>query len=298
MSIGRIPGAGPPPAPSNLPVPGSAGGPAAPAASGTAGTSGATPAHEHHHHAHFKGALFEHGGHGGPMRRGPTPRMPLRSPAGKRGAGRARPAAGGAIDEGEAEHSEETHVPDEVRLLQVRIQPQSEQDGSQDESNEGRRDEKRFERIFQRAPVFGKLNEGALHAVKDAGKSLALPPDRVLLPPLHSLEDVMRFIHAATQTDPGGKSIAVLLRRINAAVLRNEIKLPIVTRVSEARAALIDAFGTGHDGRKMAGESLRSVHAMLPLWLINLSKRRTALQQTHAAARLSIPTPRSGPKAD
>ena len=323
MNIGRPPGPVLPPSPigpldSNPSTPPGANNAftKASAASANTATSAATTQAQHVHHAHFKGVLFRQDGRNASMRRTQAPRTPV----GKRGPGRARPAAGGAVEEGEVEQPEENIVPDEMRSLQVRIQSQDEQDGSQDESNQGRRDEKRLDRIALGKTVDEEKAADVVHVLRlkdkrfervvqrqlaeddDAPGITRIPAkkdarkirfgklqDSLPLPPMHSLDDVVRVIHAATQSDPAGESIGMLLKQINAAVMRREIKLPTLTLVSEARAALIGAFGTGDSNARPVSESLRSVHTLLPLWLINLSKRRTALERVQAAARLGLP---------
>ncbi len=298
MNIGRTPGSPLPPLPASSAAtdpsatPGAAN-TAARSAGGNAGSDALSTLGQvrHAHHAHYKGRLFEQNGHSTSMRRGLTPRSPLRGPAGKRGPGRAKLAAGGAIDEAEIEAPDETHVPDEMRSQQIRIQAQSEQEGSGDESNQGRAEEKRFERITQRRPASDDDAVSALPDLQRKDPAAVRRAQRSVLPPLpemHSLEDVMRVIHAATRPEAAGESRTVLLKRIAEAVMLNEIKLPHVTLISEARAALIDAFGTGHDGRTPLSEPLQSVLTLLPLWLINMSKRRTAVERSLAAARLAL----------
>lgn len=296
MSIGRLPGGLPPPLPANQIDEDPSALPGAKNAADAAGNKPANSASSsdlarHVHHAHYQGTLFRQDARFAKLQRVAAPRTPSRGAVGKRGTGRAKSAAGGMVEEDDVEQSHEVHVPDEMQSLQVRIQSQSEQDGSQDESSQGRREEKRFDRIVQRRAALevdvvqeaADRQPGNAATVRRA-QLASLPP----LPLMHSLEDVVQVIQAATRADPAGGTIALLLRRINAAVMRNEIQLPRVTRVSEARAALISAFGTGHDGQAPLSEALRSAHAMLPLWLINLSKRRTAIEQAQAAARLTL----------
>ncbi|MBC7500348.1 MAG: hypothetical protein H7315_07610 [Herminiimonas sp.] len=253
-----------------------------------AAASGQQPAMSGQHHArHFRGALFRQGPLAPLMRRGPTARVPLRSPAAKRSPARRGPKRGPSIEEGESEIAFDDVTVEETSLSPAtRIAQQSEQDGSEDHSEQERRDEKRIGRLFQMvesAPVATRDGSLAHEAQRVESR------ERAALPPMQSLDSVVTFIHASTQSDPSGRSLALLLRQINAAVLRDEIKLPVVSSVAEARAVLIDVFGKGHSGIEALSGSRRSIQAMLPLWLVNLSKRRTNLERAQAAAIVSVP---------
>jgi hypothetical protein len=303
MNIRRSSGPGVPPSMGgqDTSAPGEPGWPSATAAPGATGSRGPRPGNaalateaQNQYLGRFKGVLFLAGNYSTTMRRGPTPRMPLRSPSGKRGVGRSKPAAGGATEENEVDHAEESTASEALQLLGMRIGTQSQQDGSEQESNQGRQEERRFERLFQMAATTSRPSAQAaadarVKATGVGGRAPAAAAALQPLPPMHTLDDVVRVVQAATQADPTGKSVAVLLRRINAAVLRDEIRLPAVTRIGETRAALIDAFGGAARRHEPADDSLRAVHAMLPLWLINLSRPRTALGRAQAAARLSLP---------
>ena len=244
----------------------------------------------HSHGTHFNGALFRQQGQQASLRRGPTVRMPLRSVTGKRATVRSRNSTSIGLDAEEDESSTEIAAPEGLQPLAPGILPQSDCDDNDSGSQDGQRDERRFERQFQmaaRADIH-EAADGRLHA---PALSLGTMP---ALPRMESLAQVVQFVHASTRHDPSGKSLAMILRQINAAVLRDEIKLPVITKVAEARAVLIDVFGQGASGEVAA--SLQSVQAMLPLWLINLSRRRTALQQSKALAILCVP--RHFPMAD
>jgi hypothetical protein len=259
---------------------------AGPAAGSTpAAQQALTPAH--HDARQFRGALFRQGPQTPPMRRGPTPRMPLRSPAAKRSSARRGPKRGPSIEEGENELSHDESIFEDVTVsTAARIAEQSEQDGSEDHSDQERRDEKRIGRLFQMVESSPVALAGGN---PDAVARSAAAKERTPLPPMQSLDAVVAFIHASTESDPSGQSLALLLRQINAAVLRDEIKLPVVNGVAEARAALISVFGKGYAGIEALSGSRRSIQAMLPLWLVNLSKRRTSLERAQAAAIVSVP---------
>ena len=276
MSIHKIGGSG-------SVIPG--GGPSAPVSpvAASAPVTAAPGTSEHGHGRHFNGALFRQQGQQSPLRRGPTVRMPLRSVTSKRPTLRSRSSTSVGLDAEEGELATETVAPEGVHPFEPGILFQSNCDDDDSGSREGQRDKRRFERQFQmtaRADIHGAA-EGELHT--RAPSLGTMPP----LPHMDSLAQVVEFVHAATRHDPSGKSLAMILRQINAAVLRDEIKLPVITKVAEARAVLIDVFGKGAYGEVAA--SLQSVQAVLPLWLINLSRRRTALQQSRALAILSVP---------
>ena len=244
--------------------------------------------HTLHHtsHGHFKGALFRHGGLGVLMRRGPTGRMPLRNAGAKRGTGAKRTANLEGVTELDFLHDEDQHLIEEssAELLARRIKSFQKEEEPGSEHGEG--GERRFARIFQ-MPV-AELSSGA--GFKGAGASAEAKPAAlaaVPLPSMRSLDDVVKFIHSCTEKDPTGKSVSQILRRINAAVLRKEIDLPVVTKVADARNVLIKIFGAAQMSKESASPSMRNIHALLPLWLVNLGRQRSSEQRVQAAARVS-----------
>ena len=256
-----------------------------------AGVGPDTPAAAHDIGHHFKGAMFRHGHGAGPMRRGPTARMPLRGVgASRKRPGRTKVGGTAASDEPDGELSLDAYFNDEEHALQLQVGFQSHEEGSSDQSGDGERDKRRFAQIFQFAPVKEKSSgtSAKILAVTDL-RSKARPT----LPLLRSMRDIVEFVHASTTLDPTGKSVAATLRSINAAVMRGEISLPVVTRVAETRDILIEFFGVGHTGPDPLPPAMRSIHQMLPLWLVNLSKRRTAQQKAQAVARLTLCVGRS-----
>ncbi len=98
---------------------------------------------------------------------------------------------------------------------------------------------------------------------------------------------MVEFIYAATAGEPGGESAKDLLKRINLAVIRNEIALPQSISFKEVKSVLARVFGKGHGGN--VPPQLSAVYQTLALWLVNLSKPRTESQRGMAAAILSLP---------
>lgn len=260
----------------------------APAATPTRGGSTAD-------NAELKAAFFQQSGIPIHMRRGPIQRMPLRAPKPNRP--RVPRAAGGVSN-----HDEESDfdIPDSEILAESRlkfhsVELRSGQEGERGDQQDGDRDESRLQKFFSMSePSVQASKTGSTAAANAAGsrtnglkklEAVTLAP----LPEMHSLRDVLQLIRSTSIADPSGKSLPMLLRRINAAVLQDKVSLPKITKAAEAREMLIDIFGKGHQGPSALSPTQRSLHAMLPLWLINLGRQRTPTQQTHAAARLSLP---------
>lgn len=269
--------------------------PVVPAAS----TAPATPARTGSTNAQLRDAFFQQSGMPIHLRRGPIQRMPLKAAktnrsSPRRGLGR----ASGHADEPDFELPVEDEGAEQaLRQLPVGFRSRQENDGDR---QEGEREERRFDKLFSMAvPLPQGMGAAATASTSATGtialgsraqglkKAAAAAP--APLPELRSMRDVLQLIQSTAVSDPSGASVPLLLRRINAAVLQNKISLPKIGKVAEAREMLIEVFGKGHQGLEPLSSTQRSLHAMLPLWLINLGRERTPLQQTHAAARLSLP---------
>ena len=244
------------------------------------------PALHHASHGHFKGALFRHGGPGILMRRGPVGRMPLRSAGTKRKTGAKRNANLEGVTDLDFLQDEDTHVIEDssAELLVRRINAfQKQEDPGSDREDGG---ERRFARMFQ-LPVAEVNSASGFKSTGTSKEAKQAALASVPLPAMRSLGDVVKFIHSCTEKDPTGKSVSQILRRINAAVLRKEIDLPVVTKVADARTVLIEIFGAAQMSRGTASLSMRNIHALLPLWLVNLGRQRSSEQRVQAAARVS-----------
>jgi len=240
----------------------------------------------------FQGAVFQHGGTQ-KMRRGPTGNVPPRSSQSKARAPRSLASNQSLNDEAQDNFASAggNDLPAEKRLSQVLVNLTPGRNG--DEQSGGDQREKQSKNpaalSLVRPGKFSQLT-GSSPLLDQARGGMVKP-----LPPMQSLRDVVKYVHGALQSDPTGKSIKTTLQAINAAVLRNDIKLPALTKVSEARSLLIEIFGKGYQSKGSLSSSVSSIHIMLPLWLINLSKHRTETGKLHAAARLSLP--RAAPAA-
>lgn len=244
------------------------------------------PALRHASHGHFKGALFRHGGLHILMRRGPIGRMPLRNAGTKRAGKPARTSGAQTVEDLDFLEEEDQFLIEESSAETLARRFKSFQSKQEEQSGREGSSERGFARMFDMPP---------LGAVGGVGKKTGLSADQarqaalanVPLPFMASLGDVVKFVHACAEKDPSGKSVSHVLRRINAAVLRNEIDVPVVTKIADARSVLIDIFGIVQSSKDNANPSLRNIHLMLPLWLINLGRQRTSEQRVQAAARLS-----------
>lgn len=245
------------------------------------------PASHRTAHGNFKGALFEYSTLNILMRRGPTGRMPLRNAgSGKRNVGAKGPRRGVAVTEVDFMQNEDEHVIEESAFDKLSVRFKSFQNEDDQNSSGGTGDERRFERLFQMPSndTVGIDSNKAAFATPQARQSaVAATP----LPTMKTLGDVVKFIHACVDKDPSGKSVSQILRRINAAILRQEINLPVITKVADARNVLIEVFGVGNLARDGLNPSLRNVYLMLPLWLVNLGRQRTSEQRVQAAGRVS-----------
>lgn len=244
------------------------------------------PALNHASHGHFKGALFRHGGLNILMRRGPTSRMPLRNSGTKRGSKSNRAARAESVTDADALQEEDEFQVEESNTDQLVRRFKSFQNNQEHESGREGSSERRFARMFQMpiGKVSGKAapSDGIRTAESMQAKLAAVP-----LPAMRTLGDMVGFIHSCVEKDPTGKSISQILRRINAAVLRKEIDLPMVTKVADARRVLIEIFGTTQMSKENVSPSMRNIHLMLPLWLVNLGRQRSGEQQVQAAARVA-----------
>ena len=245
--------------------------------------------------AQLKAAFFEQSGIHVHIRKGPIPRMPLRA---------AKPnrlrVARGAGRVGSHEDEPDSDIPDDevaaeegLKRIPAGFESRDDSEGRHKQDG-GDRDERRLKKLFSMAAApsvpTGSVTIGA-GTITARARSLNPSPAVTLapLPELHSLRDVLHLIQSTSLADPSGKSVPLLLRRINAAVLQNKIDLPKISKVADTRELLIDIFGKGHQNPSTLSASQRSLHAMLPLWLLNLGRQRTPTQQSHAAARLSLP---------
>ena len=214
--------------------------------------------------------------------------MPLKS-AGKRSAAKKASKSTQLDAEFEIEeHHEDRHpVYDfglEYRDPGVRLR--SLEDHADEQSDNKRKENNTADHRFKMSAVTERSGTLSKESYT-VGKAFQRPSE-LKIPPMQSMSEVVKFLHTCTQTDPSGKSLSLVLRRIGAAVLRNEIKLPIVNKVADARNVLIEIFGAGYKGTDAMPASLRSFHQIFPLWLVNLSKTRTAAQQSAAAARTEL----------
>ncbi len=242
----------------------------------------------HGHHGHFKGALFRHGELSIPMRRGPIGRMPLRNAGSKRSVKAKRTPRAQDVEDHDflQDQDQDQYRIEESSAEQLARRFKSFQSKQEEESGREGSGERRFARMFDmRASTAVDGVERKTGISTEQAKHAALA--NVPLPSMASLGDVVKFVHACVEKDPTGKSVPHVMRRINAAVLRKEIDVPVVTKIADARRVLIDIFGVGHLSKDSASPSMRNIHLMLPLWLINLGRQRTNEQRLQAAARLS-----------
>ena len=247
--------------------------------------------------AQLKAAFFEQSGMHVHIRKGPIPRMPLRAakpnrPRVARGAGQ----VGSQGDEPDLDTPDDEVKPEQgLKRIPAGFESRDDSEGRHKQEG-GDRDERRLRRLFSMAaaPLAPTASAGTtIGAGTITARARGLNPPAAVtvapLPELHSLRDVLHLIQSTSLADPSGKSVPLLLRRINAAVLQNKIDLPKIAKVADARELLIDIFGKGHHAPAPLSATQRSLHAMLPLWLLNLGRQRTPTQQIHAAARLSLP---------
>lgn len=232
----------------------------------------------------FKGARFHHGARSMTMGRAPSGRSSLRGAGGRGGLSARRALGNQGLTEIDCMHDESLHSVDESSSEQLigRIKA-AQQDHEQREGHE-EGDGRQPARMFQMAAAHGTDRTG-----DDSGVATARGRDAMStpLPSMRTVGDMVQFIHSCVQKDPTGKSLGQILRRINAAVLRKEIDVPVVSRVADARVLLVEAFGGGKSSMQNAAPSMRNMHLMLPLWLVNLGRNRTDEQQARSAARLS-----------
>lgn len=252
-------------------------------------TSPGTPAGQKSNHqgvTHFRGAFFQQGGLANLPRRGPTPRMPLKSAnATKRASSSGRKKNDYVAGDADGDFSSLDGLESEHDSGYVDLHFNTSQDRDESSQNEGDREHRRFNRMFEMAPT----------AIENKSSSIRTTINRVQerreatpLPPMTSLADLVGFIHTSVKSDPSGKSLGLLLRRLNAAVMRNEIPLPTTAKIADVRQTLIDIFGVGHNVESTS-PSMQNIYRILPLWLMNLGRKRTAMQQCQAAARLTVP---------
>ena len=255
-------------------------------------------------HAQLKEAFFQQSGMSLQMRRGPIQRMPLRpAKAGRSGTARGPGRVGNQSDEPDFDLPAD-EIPADHALKNLPVEFRSRQESNSGNQEGGDRDERRLQKLFSMSPIQASATAatGVVAATGDvAARARALKKaDAITLAPLpdiRSLRDVLQLIQSTGMADPTGKSVPVLLRRINAAVLQNKITIPRVDKIADARELLIEIFGKGHQGAVALSPTQRSMHAMLPLWLLNLGRERTLTQQTQAAARLSLPRTHSNAAA-
>lgn len=244
------------------------------------------PALDHASHGHFKGALFRHGGLSILMRRGPTSRMPLRNAGTKRGSKSNRAARAESVTDADALQEEDEFQVEESNTDQLVRRFKSFQNNQEHESDREGSGERRFAQMFQ-VPIGKVSGEAAPGGGMRTAESMPAKLAAVPLPAMRTLGDMVGFIHSCVEKDPTGKSLSQILRRINAAVLRKEIDLPMVTKVADARRVLIEIFGTTQMSKETVSPSMRNIHLMLPLWLVNLGRQRSSEQRAQAAARVA-----------
>ena len=233
------------------------------------------------------------------LRRGPVQRMALRAPKPNRPR---TPKATGSV----GNHDDEPtfDIPDYEVAAQnpLNFRPaelRSKQEGDGGDHGGGDRDKSRFQKLFSMSEPPTLESAGGAGAAAGArgsraqslNRSVALAP--APLPELHSLRDVLSLIHSTNLTDPSCKSAELLQRKISAAVMDNKISLPKIRRLEDVSELLVDVFGKGHQGSTPLSTSQINFHLRLPVWLLNLGRQRTPLQQTHAGARQSLPTTRN-----
>lgn len=239
--------------------------------------------------AQFQGASFQYGGASTQMRRGPTVRMPLqRARTKKKGISKSASGAHhGGDEDGDFAVSQNNGAGEKAPLSRLQSQFHSGEDGDNESDQEQRDEQRRFDKLFAvSAYRVDSFTKSALQPSLTTKRVVAVPTP---LPQMNSLPEVLKFIHGAMQSNPSGKSVNELLRRIAAAVHRGEIKLPRENKIAAARPLLVEIFGEGYQGKEALSESAKSLYTMLPLWLINLSRQRTDIQRIRAAARLSLP---------
>lgn len=200
---------------------------------------------------------------------------------------------GGQSDEPDFESSS-ADVQAEEELSRSVSSFRYDKENNDDKGDGNDRDERRLKKVFSMATSETKGSPTAgVNARAFGSRTQGLnKPDKTVqapLPDIRSMRDMLHLIQSSSVADPSGKSLPLLLRRINAAVLQNKISLPRIDKISDAREMLIEIFGKGHQGTTPLTSTQRSLHAMLPLWLLNLGRERTPTQQMHAAARLSLP---------
>ena len=242
----------------------------------------------HEHHGSFKHARFSHVRNAQKFVKSSRSGIPLRSagPKRRKGAKSVGSAAGDDDHESGFESNEIDRDLDSTVKVQAHAETRDGDTGSGEQRHDGRGERRRFDKLIRLTPRSADTaSDDRTRRSGNVALRLADPP----LPPMKTMHDVISFIHAATLADPSGQSLGATLRKINAAVLSKRIDIARVNKVSDTREAMIAVFGTGHAGNAASAPILRSIHAMLPLWLINLGRQRTDTQQTHAAARMTVP---------
>lgn len=250
----------------------------------------AVQAGTNHTHVSHKGTSFAHGAPSSPMQRGPTFRMPLQR-AGKRiGSSKKSGKSKHADAEFEAEecHDERHTLYDfnaEDRDSTLRVV--SLEDRGDDQSGDDKKRESSVDHRFKMAAVLERSK--TLFKDSYAAGKLIEKPAQLKLPPLQSMSDVVKFLHASTQNNKTDQSsLHILMQRVSSAILRMDIKLP--NKIADARKVLVEVFGVGYTGVAALPESMRTFHRILPLLLVNLSRTRTSNQQAIAAARIESQT--------
>lgn len=252
-------------------------------------THGLPAGTQHGPASQFGGAVFKHGDApvppGGEVahHRPRSKNLPLASQKKKqRSAARSTGSNALAGDDANFSLPENERAREQVGLAPVEINFEGRKDG--DQSDGQSRDEKRFQNIFSLPALrSGKFTASSSAAAK--ARAVAATP----LPPMQSLTEVLKFLHNTLQSDPSGTLARDMMRKISQSVLRNEMTLQTVRKATEARSLLVEAFGKGYQGSEPLSPLVRKLHLMLPIWLLNLGKTRTAPGRLQAAARLSLP---------
>ena len=243
------------------------------------------PALHHASHGHFKGALFRQGGFGSLIPRGPNGRMPLRNAGTKRNVGTKRPANIEDVTEVDFLHGEDDHLVGESSADQLARRFKAFQNNEEHSPGRDGGGEQKFARMFQ-MPVGDVRSKAAPNGAMTTAEAKQAALAAVPLPPMRSLGDMLSFIQSCAEKDPTGKSVHRILGRINAAVLRKEIKFPTVNKLADARTVLIEVFGVAQMSKTGASPSMRNIYLMLPIFLVNLGRQRSSEQRAQAAARV------------
>lgn len=247
------------------------------------------------HHVFHKGTPFAHGTPSSPMRRGPTLRLPLQS-AGKRigGSKKSRKSKHADAEFGAEECHDERHTLYDFNLegRDPTARVTSLEDRGDDDSDDGKKRENSVDHRFKMSAVAEQSNAVSKDSFSKDSYAVGRSPEKsaeLKLPPLQSMSDVVKFLHASTQNNKTDQSsLHILMQRVSSAILRMDIKLP--NKIADARNVLIDVFGVGYTGTAALPESMRTFHRILPLLLVNLSRTRTSNQQALAAARMESQT--------